>query len=389
MTVTGLEKIATDLPRWLKGRRAGLLCNQASVDSRLNHARHILAQMPEVELQAVFSPQHGLFADKQDNMQESDHCTDPELGLPVFSLYGERREPDPAWFDNIDILLIDLQDVGCRVYTYIWTMLLCMRICARCRVATGILDRPNPLGGHQLEGNLLRDTLNSFVGLAPVPMRHGMTVGELAGYFKDLEKLDLELHICRMEGWKRRMYFNDTGLPWVWPSPNMPTLDTASVYPGQVVLEGTNLSEGRGTTRPFEVFGAPFLDIARIGKQVSAWNLQGFTLRPQFFEPTFHKWKGLTCRGFQIHVTDPDNFDSFLVTLALLSAVNRIHPEEFRWKEPPYEYEFERLPADLIIGNTAVRKAVEQGRPPEELGEMWNDELEEFREARKKWLLYR
>ena len=344
--------------------------------------------MSDVELNAIFSPQHGLFADKQDNMQESDHCTDPELGLPVFSLYGERREPDPAWFDQIDILLIDLQDTGCRVYTYIWTMLLCMRICAKCGVAVGVLDRPNPLGGHQLEGNLLQDTLHSFVGLAPVPMRHGMTIGEMAAFFRDTENLDLELHICRMDGWRRWMYFPDTGLPWVWPSPNMPTFDTAGVYPGQVVLEGTNLSEGRGTTKPFEVFGAPFLDIARLGDRMSRWNLKGFILRPQLFEPTFHKWKGCTCRGFQIHVTEPEKFDSYLVTLALLSAVNRLHPEEFEWKEPPYEYEFERLPADLIIGNTAVRKAVEQGRAPEELYEMWNNEMEEFRETRKKWLLY-
>ncbi len=388
MVITGLEKLASRPPAWFRNRRLGLLCNQASIDSRLDHSRHIINQCSGGMLRAVFSPQHGLFADRQDNMQESDHCTDPELGIPVFSLYGETREPDAAWLDEIDILIVDLQDVGCRVYTYIWTMLLCMKKCSQTGTAMAVLDRPNPVGGEKLEGNLLQDRFHSFVGLAPIPMRHGMTMGELALCFRDIMGMDMELEIVRMEGWNRKMYFPDTGLPWVWPSPNMPTFDTATVYPGQVILEGTNISEGRGTTRPFEVFGAPFLDMEALKKQLQRWKLPGFILRPQFFEPTFHKWAGEQCRGFQLHVTEPDRFDSYLFTLAMLSAINRMHSHDFQWKSPPYEYEFEKLPADLIIGNQQVRQAVEQGAPPAEMKNMWSSELQAFREERKKWLLY-
>ncbi len=389
MIKTGLEKIAERPPSWMQGRRLGLLCNQASVNSRLIHARHIINQCPESRLECLFSPQHGLFADRQDNMQESDHCTDPELGIPVYSLYGETREPELDWLSDIDLLVIDLQDVGCRVYTYIWTMLLCMRRCSESRTAVAVLDRPNPVGGNLIEGNLLKDSCHSFVGLAPIPMRHGLTMAELAQCFRDTEGLDIELHIVKMEGWRREMLFPQTGLPWVWPSPNMPTYDTASVYPGQVILEGTNISEGRGTTRPFEVFGAPFLDTDAIYKQMETWGLKGFFLRHQFFEPTFHKWAGRQCRGFQIHVTEPAKFDSYLFTLSLLSAMTRIHSADFQWKEPPYEYEFERLPADLIIGDSNVRKAVEQGASPGDMQAMWHMELERFKEERRKWLLYR
>lgn len=388
MLITGLENISRDPPAWLKGKHAGLLCNQASVDSKLNHAKNILAASSHVKLDVLFSPQHGLFADRQDNMQESDHCKDPELGIPVFSLYGRTREPDAAWLQGIDVLIIDLQDVGCRVYTYIWTMLLCMKRCAECGVTVAVLDRPNPVGGENMEGGILCDEWNSFVGLAPVPMRHGMTIGELALCFREIKGLDLELIVVHMEGWSRDMYFPHTGLPWIWPSPNMPTFDTATVYCGQVVLEGTNISEGRGTTRPFELFGAPYFDVMALKNMLEEWGFPGFFLRPQFFEPTFHKWAGDQCRGFQLHVTDLHDFDSFLFTLSLLSAVHRLHAEKFNWKPPPYEYEFEKLPADLIIGDQAVRLAVEAGAEPGELKSMWENELEDFKEKRRKWLLY-
>ncbi len=388
MIITGLEKLSSDPPIWLKNRRIGLLCNQASVDSCLNHSRFRINQCSGNMLQVLFSPQHGLFADKQDNMQESDHCTDPELSIPVYSLYGETRRPEQAWLKDIDILVIDLQDVGCRVYTYIWTMLMCMEECARCGTEVAILDRPNPIGGISVEGNLLRPECHSFVGLAPIPMRHGMTMAELALFFKHTMDMDLELHVVKMQGWSRSMYFPQTGLPWVWPSPNMPTFDTATVYPGQVVLEGTNISEGRGTTRPFEVFGAPFMDIHSMSTQMEKWNLPGFYLRAQFFEPTFHKWAGQQCRGFQLHVTNPNDFQPYLFTLALISATIRLHGGDFQWKPPPYEYEFDKLPADLIIGDPEIRKAVEQGAGPGDLENMWLRELETFREERQEFLLY-
>ncbi len=388
MITTGLERLASDPPVWLKNRRIGLLCNQASVDSGLNHSRHMINKCSGSMLKVIFSPQHGLFADKQDNMQESDHCMDPELSIPVYSLYGETRRPEPAWLQDIDILVIDLQDVGCRVYTYIWTMLMCMEECSRCGTEMAILDRPNPIGGISVEGNLLKPEYHSFVGLAPIPMRHGMTMAELALFFKQTMNMDIELRVVKMQGWNRSMYFPQTGLPWVWPSPNMPTFDTATVYPGQVILEGTNISEGRGTTRPFEVFGAPFMDISSIRKQMELWSLPGFCLRPQFFEPTFHKWAGQQCRGFQVHVTNPDDFQPYLFTLVLISAIIQLHKEDFLWKPPPYEYEFEKLPADLIIGDPEIRKAVEQGTTPWDLEKMWLSELEAFKEERQGFLLY-
>jgi uncharacterized protein YbbC (DUF1343 family) len=354
----------------------------------LRHAKTLINNRFPGQLKALFTPQHGLFAEKQDNMVESPHETDTELNIPVYSLYGESREPDLKQLSDIDIFLVDIQDVGCRVYTFIWTMYLAMKACARAGVGVVVLDRPNPLGGDMVEGNLLEDDFKSFVGMAKIPIRHGMTTGELARLFAWGEDIDLDLRVIPMEGWRREMDFIDTGLPWVWPSPNMPTIETARVYPGQVVLEGTNLSEGRGTTRPFEVFGAPYLDIGRLKSGIDGSGLSGFVLREQYFEPVFHKWAGERCRGFQIHVTDKRLYRPYLVTLAILSLIAGLNPEDFAWKEPPYEYDFERLPADLIMGSKAVREAVEAGKGPGEIESLWHGELEEFLRLRAGFLLY-
>ncbi len=321
-------------------------------------------------------------------MKESADEIDPASGLPVFSLYGQIREPVPSQLSHLDLLLIDLQDVGCRVYTYIWTMFLSMKACAREGKAVAVLDRPNPLGGVKIEGNLVADCCRSFVGMAPIPMRHGMTMGELALFLRDWACLDLELHVVRLKGWERDMYFDQTGLPWVWPSPNMPTLDTALVYPGQVILEGTNLSEGRGTTRPFEVFGAPYLDPGWLAASIKDIGLKGMVLREQYFEPTFNKWQGVRCKGFQIHVTDRDAFNPYLTSLTLLSLIAVHHGSSFAWNDPPYEYEYHRLPADLIIGDEAVRQAVEQGARPGDFLSLWSGHLDGFREQRRASLLY-
>ncbi|MGQ9499163.1 MAG: exo-beta-N-acetylmuramidase NamZ family protein [Dissulfurimicrobium sp.] len=384
----GLERLLIDPPSWIKGRRLGLLCNQASVDASLRHAKNLINSRFPGQLKALFAPQHGLFAEKQDNMVESPHEIDPELNIPVYSLYSESREPDSRQLSDIDIFIVDIQDVGCRVYTFIWTMYLAMKACARAGVGVAVLDRPNPLGGDMVEGNLLEDDFKSFVGMAKIPMRHGMTIGELARLFVWMEGIDLDLYIIPMEGWRREMDFIDTRLPWVWPSPNMPTLDTARVYPGQVVLEGTNLSEGRGTTRPFEVFGAPYLDIARLKSCIDRSGLSGFVLREQYFEPVFHKWAGERCRGFQIHVTDRRLYRPYLVTLAILAFIARLHPKDFAWKGPPYEYEYDRLPADLIIGSKTVREAVDAGEGYEEIASLWQVELKEFLRLRAEFLLY-
>ena len=321
-------------------------------------------------------------------MKESPDDFAPSLNIPVFSLYGKDREPSPGQLSEIDLLIVDLQDIGCRVYTFIWTLYLAMKACAKAGVGIAVLDRPNPLGGESIEGNLLAQDCQSFVGLAPLPIRHGMTIGEIAGFFMKEQGLDLEFHAVKMQGWRREMDFAATGLPWIWPSPNMPTLDTARVYPGQVVWEGTNVSEGRGTARPFEIFGAPFLEPDALRKEAERWKLPGFILREQSFEPTFHKWSRKRCKGFQIHVTHRFEYRPYITTLAILAAVKGMHPKDFAWKDPPYEYEFERLPADLIIGDKRVREALDAGTDPMDIQSIWAKGLKDFEEARSAWLLY-
>ncbi len=320
-------------------------------------------------------------------MIESGHQLDQVTSLPVFSLYGDRRKPTAEMFDHLDVLLIDLVDVGTRVYTFIYTMAYCLEAAAEHGKKVVILDRPNPLGGVAVEGNLLHRDVKSFVGLYPVPMRHGLTIGELALYFND-QGIGADLTVVPMEGWERRMLFKETGLPWVYPSPNMPSADTAFVYPGQVIWEGTNISEGRGTTLPFELFGAPFVEPDKVAAELDDTPLPGCFFRFLAFEPTSNKWAGQCCRGFQLHVTDPQTFFPYRTTLALLRAIMRLYPDEFRYKEPPYEYEFEKLPLDLILGDRRLRKALEQGADIVALEKSWQEELDEFDLMRKKYFLY-
>jgi uncharacterized protein YbbC (DUF1343 family) len=385
---TGLETFLENIPSWVKGRRLGLLCNQASVDSSLRYSKDLIFSVLPGQLQCLFSPQHGLYAEKQDNMKESPDDFDPFLNIPILSLYGEDREPSRRQLSKIDLLVVDLQDIGSRVYTFIWTLYLAMKASARAGIGVVILDRPNPLGGELIEGNLLAQECQSFVGLAPLPMRHGMTIGEIAWFFMEEQDLDLELHIVKMQGWRREMDFTATGLPWIWPSPNMPTFDTARVYPGQVIWEGTNVSEGRGTTKPFEIFGAPFFDTEALRKEVERWKMPGFILREQAFEPTFHKWSGRRCAGFQIHITHRLKYRPYITTLAFLAAVKRMHAKDLAWKGPPYEYEFTRLPADLIMGDKRVRRAIDAGADPMDIESIWAKDLKDFEKARPAWLLY-
>ncbi len=383
----GIEQLLNDPPRFLMGRRLGLLCNQASTDSSLIHSRDLVNEAFPGQLTCLFSPQHGFFSEKQDNMIESGHQLDQITGLPIFSLYGDRRKPTAEMLDYFDVLLIDLVDVGTRVYTFIYTMAYCLEAALEYGKKVVILDRPNPLGGVAVEGNLLHPDEKSFVGLYPVPMRHGLTIGELALYFND-QGIGADITVVPMSGWKRSMFFKETGLPWVYPSPNMPSADTAFVYPGQVIWEGTNISEGRGTTLPFELFGAPFVEPDKVATELVDTPLPGCFLRPLAFEPTSNKWAGQYCRGFQIHITDPLTFLSYRTTLALLRAIMRLYPEEFCYKEPPYEYEFEKLPLDLILGDRRLRKALEQGRDIVTLEKSWQAELDEFDLMRKKYFLY-
>ena len=385
---TGLELLLQHSHPWIEGRRLGLLCNPASIDRRYAHARDGLMQRFPGQLKALYSPQHGFFAEKQDNMVESDHMTDAATGLPVFSRYGETRIPTPAMLDPIDVLVVDLQDVGTRVYTFIYTLSYCLEAARDCGRRVLVLDRPNPVNGLQVEGNLLSPRWASFVGRFALPMRHGLTIGELARLFNDHFGIGCQLDVVAMRGWQREMWFRDTGLPWVAPSPNMPTPETAAVYPGQVVWEGTNMSEGRGTTLPFEICGAPYIDTARIQKALADKDLPGCVLRPCTFEPTSGKHALAPCRGFQIHVTDRDRYQPFLTTLQLLQAVIRCHPEDFAWTPPPYEYEFEKRPIDLILGDAAIRRHVESRDDLTAQAQAWQQEIQDFKQVCEPFFIY-
>lgn len=377
--MTGLDRLRAAGWRALYGQRVGLVVHPASVDLNLRHARDLMAQSGgAVQLCALFGPQHGILGQTQDNMIEWEGFTDPELGIPVYSLYGEHRRPTAAMLDGIDTLVIDLQDVGARYYTFIWTMLLCLEACAEARKRVVVLDRPNPLGGLGVEGNVLDPDYRSFVGLAPIPMRHGLTIGELAGFFVAWRGLDVELDVVWMDGWRREQDFAATGLPWVLPSPNMPTVETAFVYPGGCLLEGTNLSEGRGTTRPFEIFGAPFVDGRKLAAVLQAWNLPGCRFRALDFQPTFHKFAGQVCGGVQVHVTDRATFESVATYTAAISAISEMWPEGFAWKQPPYEYELTKLPIDILAGGTRWREQLEAGLSPWQMKAGWLEELRAF-----------
>ena len=385
---TGIETLIAERPRILQGKRLGLLANAASVDRRFHPTRILIENHFPGQLKVLFSPQHGFFAEKQDNMVPSDDLIDPLLNIPVFSLYGHEKMPTKDMLESIDALIIDLQDVGTRVYTFIYTMALCMQAARSHGKQIVVLDRPNPVGGNQTEGNCLKPECASFVGMYPIPMRHGLTIAELALFFNDHFSIGCELTVVPMAGWKRDMFFHNTGLPWIAPSPNLPTPTSALAYPGQVLWEGTNVSEGRGTTQPFEVFGAPFFDPARLEVCLTENKIAGVHLRPLVFEPTSNKWAGKSCYGFQLHIIDPIRYRPYRTTLTLLQAVITLHAQSFKWKAPPYEYEFVKLPFDLITGDPVVRKAIEEMEHLDDLEENWQDDLKAFEEARRPYLLY-
>ena len=384
----GLEVLLAGPDDRFAGQRLALLSNQASTGRDYVHARHHLERKFPGQLTCLFSPQHGFFAEKQDNMIESPHQIDAETGLRVFSLYGETRRPEAAMLNDVDVLLIDIVDVGTRVYTFLYTMAYCLEAAASFGKKVVVLDRPNPIGGVMMEGNLLRDDCRSFVGLYPLPMRHGLTFGELALLINREYGIGADLEVVAMTGWRRTMNFRDTGFPWVFPSPNMPTPETALVYPGQVIWEGTTVSEGRGTTLPFELVGAPYWQLPAMQAAIAATPLPGCTLRPLAFQPTSGKWAGQTCQGFQLHILDANRFLPYRTSLALLQAAIQLHPDDFAYKEPPYEYEYSRLPMDLILGDRQVRQQLEAGISIIEIEAGWRDELAAFATLRQPYLLY-
>ena len=372
----------------LQGQRVGLVCNQATVLPDLRHAADVFFEHPEIELTALFGPQHGIRGDVQDNMIETDHTVDKRTGLPIYSLYSETREPTDAMLENVDTIVFDLQDVGCRIYTFVYTMANCMRAAKRLSKRVIVCDRPNPIGGVAVEGNVTEHEFKSFVGQFEIPTRHGMTTGELARMFNEHFEIGCELEVVKMDGWRREMWFEETGLPWVLPSPNMPTVDTAVVFPATVHIEGTELSEGRGTTKPFEINGAPFIDAYDWAAALEAYDFPGVVFRQTNFIPTFQKWAGQLCGGVQIHVTDRESFTPVIVGIAMIKTAYDLYTDHFDWKRDPYEYVFDQNPFDVVCGTDKIRKAIESGASLKEIENSWADGLKDFAEARRAYLLY-
>jgi len=359
--ISGLEACLADPPDILKSGRFGLLMNQASVDRHGQLACYLMENAFPGWLTTLFSPQHGFAGKQQANMIESRDSYHVELGLPVYSLYSDTRRPTEKMLQDIDCLVIDLQDVGTRVYTYIWTISYCLEACQQASLPVIILDRVNPIGGLQVEGPCLELDYASFVGRAAVPMRHALTIGELACWVNREMQIGANLEVIPVQGWERSRMFDQTGLPWIAPSPNLPSWENCLVYPGQVVLEATNISEGRGTDQPFRQFGAPFIQAASLLEQLSKLELPGVSWSPTTFQPTFDKWTGEACHGLVLQVTDPVAFRPYRTTLALIAEVARLWPDDFAWISPPYEYEMEKMPVDIVTGSDAVRKAVSAG----------------------------
>jgi uncharacterized protein YbbC (DUF1343 family) len=384
----GLERLLEQTRGSVRGARVGLICNQASVDHGYRHAADLLHEHPEIQLTALFGPQHGIRGEVQDNMIETGHSVDRKTGLPVHSLYSETREPTDAMLEDIDVLVFDMQDVGCRIYTFVYTLANCMRAARRLGKRVIVCDRPNPINGASMEGNILEPEYASFVGQFPLPTRHGMTVGELAQMFNEHFKIECDLEVIPMAGWQREFWHDETDAPWVMPSPNMPTLDAATVFPGTVHFEGTQVSEGRGTTKPFELIGAPYIDPDAYAEALNALGLRGVFFRSCVFQPTFQKHAGVSCGGVQIHVTDRDSFEPWITGIAMAKFAHDMYPNDFRWKVPPYEYVFDKNPFDVISGTAKIREAFEKGTELGAIVAETKTPLAEFKELRAPYLLY-
>lgn len=388
MVRLGIDNLMAEPGNPLKGIPFGLLTNQGSLNSNYQSSLDILSRAFESNLKAIFTPQHGYYSEKQDNMIESQHDRDEERRIPVYSLYSETRCPTDEMLGPIDVLVIDLQDVGTRVYTFIYSIANCLRACKNNGVKVIVLDRPNPVNGVDTEGNLLAGTCQSFVGMYPIPMRHGLTVGEIAVFFNQHFSIGAELQVIWMTGWQREFYYHQTGLPWHFPSPNLPAVESCYVYPGQVIFEGTNLSEGRGTTKPFEFIGAPYIKIGEVQGQLDQAILAGTYLRPLRFEPTSGKHQSLCCQGFHIHLTDLKLYRPYRLALHLYQTFYRLYPGEFTYKQPPYEYEFDKLPMDIILGDLEIRKMLEAGRPIMDMENSWQADLESYNKLAQRFWHY-
>jgi beta-N-acetylhexosaminidase len=384
----GLERALEASEPGFKNQRVGLICNQASLNHNYDHAADLLFNDSNIKLTALFGPQHGIRGDVQDNMIETAHALDKTTNLPIYSLYSETREPTEEMLRDLDTIVFDLQDVGGRVYTFIYTMANAMKACAKYGKKMVVCDRPNPINGIDIEGNFLEVEYTSFVGQYPIPMRHGLTVGELAKFFNEEYEIGCDLTVIPMENWSREDFFDETDVPWAMPSPNMPTVDTAIIFPATVYFEGTQISEGRGTTRPFEIVGAPFIESNELAEALTDLQLPGVKFCATNFIPTFQKHAGTSCGGVFIHVADRTVYQPVITGIAMIKTIYDLYKDDFKWKDPPYEYVYDKNPFDVISGTDKIRKFIENGADVETIKLYWANDVKSFREQREKYLLY-
>lgn len=387
-TRLGVEVLLAEKIGLIKGLRVGVVCNQASILPDFTHIADVFLTNTDCKLTTLFGPQHGIRGDVQDNMIETPHTVDRETGIPVYSLYSETREPTEEMLADVDAIVFDMQDVGCRIYTFIYTMANCMRAARRYGKKVVVCDRPNPINGTAVEGNMLEEEFASFVGQFPIPTRHGMTCGELALMFNDHYGIGCDLEVVKMDGWERDFWFEQTGLPFVMPSPNIPAVDTCVIFPGTVYIEGTEVSEGRGTTKPFELIGAPYIDPVIYKRELDKLDLPGVAFRSTYFQPTFQKHARVTCGGVQIHMTDREALLPVITGVAVMKLAFDLYPESFLWKQEAYEYVFDVNPIDVVAGTDKLRKQLENGESVEAIQASWKDGEAGFRTLREKYLLY-